>query len=117
MWQAKANRSSNRPESANVGAAVGAVVAAVATQLFTSRPSELYSEVSSWLLLPILVRAIRRPNPRAKDVDLPFQSGTELSIGACWIIALGLATAMFCAVENGVVGFMVRRLGLHTLYL
>ncbi|KHN96537.1 glycosyltransferase family 90 protein [Metarhizium album ARSEF 1941] len=87
---------------ATLRAMLEALLAGVAAQYFTSRSSELYSEMLSWALLPLLITYIRRPNRGARlgDASLSLGDGVKLATAANCIVAVGLAVATFCAAES-----------------
>ncbi|GAB0137902.1 hypothetical protein EsDP_00006155 [Epichloe bromicola] len=99
MWQPEAGQG-----SATLGAVFGAIAADVATHKLTKRSSEMHSEALSWFLLPFLLKYIRVWAKKDNGLGEPLQDTTRAGTRACWLVAVGVAVAAFCATETDAIG-------------
>lgn len=106
MWQPQTLQATG----ASVTSVAVAAIAATLARTYTSPAAEVYSELISWVLLPIAFK-IYGSNQRAtrtKAGDVPFQHGAESTTRGCWTVAGAAAIAAFLMAENRTIGLIVR---------
>lgn len=92
-----------------VAPAVAALLCTVVAQHLYSQQAELYSEILSWILLPVLFRTIKRTNVDAIPISIPNAPITSpVPSRSLWIIAVGIAAASFYKAENKLITLFVR---------
>ncbi|KAL9477578.1 hypothetical protein ACSS6W_007419 [Trichoderma asperelloides] len=90
-----------------MGYIAGSVLAASAAEYWaSSRSVQAESDASSWVILLLLFKCIRRPRARAKSPDFPFQHEVKSRTGSCWIVGVAIAVASVCSAENNTPGFL-----------
>ncbi|KAL7628431.1 hypothetical protein AAE478_002634 [Parahypoxylon ruwenzoriense] len=89
-----------------------ALLSGVLTQHLSPRQPEICSDLLSWLLLPVLLRAARRQDAiRFPRTSSPPLSNPKILIpqtpspASLWVVALGIAAFCIFKIENGAVEF------------
>lgn len=90
------------------GSAFAAVLCTLSVQRLASRQSRLYSEILSWIILPILFRVARRPVENAEEIPITTEARPSNS-RSLWIVATCLVISCWCQTEVGMIPVLVSK--------
>jgi len=85
-----------------------AVLCTLSVQRLTYRQSELYSEILSWTLLPILFR-VARPQEKNLEYVLIIPEARPVNSRSLWIVATSLVISCWCQAEIGMISLLVSK--------